>query len=88
MLATYHTYVCRKLLTKNYLPTDGNTACLLGLCQLCSKFCLKCFWEFHKISPIMLGLLPIMLDYASCELYIYTHIITYVALLIMYTALS
>ena len=34
---------------------------------------LECFWEF---SPIMLGLFPIMLDYAnsnySCELCIYT----------------
>ena len=37
----------------------------LGLSQLCSKNCLKCFWEFPKNSPIMLRLFPIMLDYAN-----------------------
>ena len=32
-----------------------STACnKLSLCQLCSKFCLKCFWEFPKLHELPL----------------------------------
>ena len=32
----------------------------LGLSQICSKICLKCFWKFPKILPIITFMLPIM----------------------------
>ena len=37
----------------------------IGLSQICSKICPKCFWEFPKILPIMLFMLPIMLVLCS-----------------------
>ena len=45
-------------------------AILIGLSQICSKICPKCFWE---ISPIMLRLLPIMLTVIIAVRYVYTH---------------
>ena len=45
----------------------------LGLSQLCLKICLKCFGNFPKISPIMLGLFPIMLTVITAVSYVYTH---------------
>ena len=33
----------------------------VGLSQICSKSCLKCFWNILKFLPIMLFKLPILL---------------------------
>ena len=39
--------------TGDLIPTCAGVGGV-GLSQICSKYCLKCFWEFPKFSPIML----------------------------------
>ena len=55
---------------------DAFVHLLLGSVKYAQKFAQNAFENFPKISPIMLKLLPIMLDYANsnynCEICIYT----------------